>query len=175
MTDQTKKTFYVLAGICIFSLSVYYGHKLWYSGDVKDGSGLPALFVTFGGSALGLSLVFWDKVTKTKNGKLIPILGMIITFILLDQYQRHFRRDRIQTEGQTTFAIVTFRGYVRRGKSGGQEIRYVYSVNGKTYEKYATDEKYIKTNNINTNDTLVINYWSQNPNYHDYKVKKNSR
>lgn len=171
MMSRRKYILSILVGVLVFSSSVYFGQKLWYSGDVKDGSGLPALFVIFGGSALGLTLIFWNKVTKTNDGGLILLMGMIATFVLLDQYQRHLRRDKIRTEGQMTFAIVTFRDYVRRGDNIGEEIRYRYSVDSKIFEKYSTDEAYIVSNNIKLNDTLIIKYWSKDPNYHDYQVK----
>jgi hypothetical protein len=173
MINRTKSILLILTGVVVFSTSVHFGQKLWYSEDVKDGSGLPALCVVFGGSALGLTLIFWNNVTKTKIG-VIVLIGMIATFVFMDQYQRRLRRDKIKAEGQKTFAIVTFRGRVLRGDSKGEEIRYQYSVNKKIFEKYATDEEYIISNNIKLNDTLSIKYWIKDPNYHDYKVKEKS-
>lgn len=176
MKTLQKRILYIISGIFILSLSLWCAHLFWYESDGKDSCGTPAALLTMAGPLFGLTLIFYEIAEKTKYGILIPGFGMLATFFLMQNYQESYRHLKIQQEGQNTLAVVTFRDYIKRGKSaGGQEIRYIYYVNSKAYEKYASNSVYIETNNIRPNDTLIISYWSHNPNYHEYIIKRNSR
>lgn len=176
MTSPQKQILYSLAGILILSLSLYCAHLFWYDSDGKDSCSTPAALLTIAGPLIGLGLIFNEISEKTKYGVLIPGFGMLLTFFLMQSYHESYRHKKIQQEGQITLAVVTFRDNVRGWKGHKhEEIRYTYYVNGKTYEKSADNQTYIKANDIRPNDTLIISYWSRNPNYHNYTIKRNSR
>ncbi|HYH14396.1 MAG TPA: hypothetical protein VD794_04205 [Flavisolibacter sp.] len=173
MTGNKKKIVYILGGILIYIVSLYGAHLLWYDDDAQNGGGTLAAIITFIGSLVGLGMLF-DAIVKKKNVAILMLfIAVLATIFLSDGYHKNLRRQKIQQEGQTTLAVVTYRDYVKRGKSaGGQEIGYTYYINDKVYKKYATNESYIVANNIQPNDTLIVTYWAKNPNYHEYTIKK---
>ena len=151
---------------------MYFAHQYWFTDEVQNGSGIPSLTIMFTGVPVGLFLIFKDTVDKAEVGYLIPIGGMIGIFIITYFYHSYLKDSKLEHEGKETYGIVTFNGYVNRGKSGGgEEVKYSYKVNGKTYKKYASNGKYIIDNNIQVGDTITIIYWRSNPHYHDYRVK----
>lgn len=163
------KTIRTIFGILLVFGSIYISHYLWYTGDVQNGSGLPSLFIILGGCGLGLYLIFVEIVNKTEGGKLIPLIFPLAIHGIMYWYHGNLREYKLLTEGKEIFGVVNFKGTASRGKSSGLEIRYNYEVQTHSYSKYSTDEEFIKKNNVSEGDTIIVRYWSQNPNYHTLK------
>jgi hypothetical protein len=163
-----------IISLIIYFLGIFLGHKYWFSGDVKNGSGLLSLFSVLitCGIGIGIFVMFNPFMTKFRIARVLPYLGALATFSIMWFYHDAKRKVYLQQDGGSTNGIVIFRDKVHRGKTSGIEIRYKYEVGTNSFEKYDTNVEYIKQENIQIGDTLTVKYWNKNPNYHSYEKKK---
>jgi hypothetical protein len=170
-----KKILYV--GWLIFFLGIYLGNFYWYSGEDKDSSGTTAALCVILFCGIGVAIISW-YIYEVENLKelLFPMSGVLIILLFLNIYYNAVRELHLKDYGKETIGIVHFREFTL------DEIKYSYVVEGKLYFKSDTDprkpsDRYISHNKIQVGDTLLIRYWENDPNYHNYtlfsKLKKN--
>lgn len=164
-----------LIGIIIFFLGLFTSFKLWFKDDVSTASGVPALLVVWISSGIALTIIFWH-LRNHKKLYWIPIVGAIVTHILMDIFMNNYKSHQLEKYGQETKAIVSFRDKVRRAKTTSEEVRYTYYVDGEPYFKYNQSETFILDNSVSIGDTLILTYLPNRPDWHKIKrVLKNNR
>jgi hypothetical protein len=160
-----KKIFYILIASLFFLFSIILGVKYWYTGEWKDGIDFFASGIIIIGWAIALALLMWAKLIKYKI-PLLPIVVLIISIVIIDSTMSSLKIDQILKDKGTTKGNVTFVGSKYRR---GYGITYTYKVNNVIYEKWDSNEEFIKENKLIVGDTFNIVYSRKNPDMHEFE------
>jgi hypothetical protein len=160
-----------IIGLTLISISINWSHQLWFSESVQNGSGLKSLFIILIGCGVGIGLLFFNFFKENDGAKVFMLIGPLAIHGIMYLYHNNLREQKINLEGKDVIGVITSKGIVSRGKTSSLEIQYYYTVANESYSKYSSDEQFIKNNNLEVDDTIIVRYWIKNPNYHQIKVK----
>lgn len=160
-----KKIVYILIASLIFLFSIILGIKYWYSGEWKDGVDFFAGGIIIVGWAIAVAFLMLTKLLKYQN-PFVPIITLIISIVIINSIMSSIKIDQILKDKDTTKGTVTFVGSKYRGGFG---INYTYQVKNVVYEKWDTNEDFIKGNSLTIGDTFNIVYSKKNPDMHEFE------